>query len=109
MGTWVHIIIDSATEILAPGKVHEVYENCKVRREEQGRQLAQKIRESDSVRGCLFFFSPFICRRPNLGLFGPNTAPHLREKGVECSLMSSPICFGHRKTKLLSSYIKEFI
>jgi hypothetical protein len=30
--------------------------------------------------------------RPNLGLFGPNAASHLREKGFEnCPMLKSPI------------------
>jgi hypothetical protein len=37
------------------------------------------------------FFSPLLLdRRPNLGLWRPTAASHLREMGFECSLMSSP-------------------
>jgi hypothetical protein len=53
-------------------------------------------RETQETRGRKYIRNhPFLSllpldRRPNLGLWRPTTASHLREMGVECSLMPSP-------------------
>ena len=53
-------------------------------------------RETQETRGRKYITDhPFpslllLGRRPNLGLWRPTTASHLREMGVECSLMPSP-------------------
>ena len=51
------------------------------------------------------FLSLLLSWRPNLGLFGPNTAPQLREKGVECPVMSSPSATLAYSTNIHQKYV----
>ena len=56
------------------------------------------------------FLSLQLRWRPNLGLFEPNTA-HLKEKGVECSVIASPY-FVMKRHKLIHEnflYVKSEI
>jgi hypothetical protein len=50
----------------------------------------QETRGRKYIRDPPFLSLLLLDRRPNLGLWGPTTAPHLRGMGVECSLMPSP-------------------
>jgi len=59
-------------------------------RKKRGRR-SQGTREPD--RSILFLSLLLLSRRPDLGLIGPNTARHLREKEVECSVMSHLVFF----------------
>jgi hypothetical protein len=77
----------------------------KVRREKKDDRKTQDARGWKYIRGSSFL-SLLLNWRPNLGLFGPYMAPHLREKGVECSVMSSPFC--DTNTKPCKTYIKDF-
>ena len=54
------------------------------------------------------FFSLLLLRwRPSLGLFGPDAAPHLREKGVRCLLtVSPPISLEKRPETYFASKLK---
>jgi len=54
------------------------------------------------------FLSLHLSRRPNLGLFEPNTAPHLREKAVEYSVMPLPFTSRIEIHKPDTIYMKHF-
>lgn len=57
-----------------------------------------------------FSLSLLLDRRPNLGLFGQNTAPHLREKGVKRSFMFSPYTLSQKGTAHLQLNLhKDFL
>ncbi|OGQ09340.1 MAG: hypothetical protein A2026_17810 [Deltaproteobacteria bacterium RBG_19FT_COMBO_46_12] len=62
----------------------------KVNGQEGGKRRVVKLSEKkdSKILGTPFFLSLLLMnRRPNLGLFGPDAAPHLREKGVAVFFM----------------------